>query len=119
MVFYQPPWYAKVLSWNEIEEKYLNLGKEFFPFYELVKHIQQSDASKRLFAYTYMHKLVISIYEEIDPLLETLHIEYDWQNEKWFFSYYANPFKDPEFERTYPKEKGIEKFDSFLKKIRW
>ena len=44
---------------------------------ELVRHIKSSDLSKRLFAYTSLDKLVISIYDTIEPNREALHISFD------------------------------------------
>lgn len=86
---------------------------------ELVRDIKNSDLSKRLFAYTSMDKLVIIIYDRIDPCVEALHISFDLESNKWHFEYYAHPFKDPEFVRSYPAEKGMEKFDKFVKMVKW
>jgi hypothetical protein len=41
------------------------------------------------------------------------------QGTKWYFEYYAQPFKAPEFKRTYLADEGIEKLDSFIKMIKW
>ncbi len=66
-----------------------------------------------------MDKLVISIYDPIDYRKEALHITFDLLNRKWNFKYFAMPFQEPEFVRTYDEEKGIGKFDNFIKMIKW
>ena len=66
-----------------------------------------------------MDKLVVGIYDQMDTFKEALHITFDVYNNKWDFKYYAVPFKEPEFVRTYSAEKGIEKFDNFIKMINW
>jgi hypothetical protein len=66
-----------------------------------------------------MYTLVISVYDNIDPRKETLHIIFDLNSNEWHFKYFAVPFKDPEFVRTYPVEIGIDKFDNFLKMTDW
>ena len=86
---------------------------------ELVRHIKGSDVAKRLFAYTSLDKLVISIYEPIDAAREALHIVFERQVQEWSFRYYSKPNKPVEFERDYSAEKGIEKFDSLIKMINW
>ena len=90
----------------------------------LIKHIKQSGLSNRLFAYTSVDKLVISIYEKLDPLKESLHITYDLNSDKWIFEYYGGPLygqseTNPEFYRVYEKSKGIEKLNKFIERIGW
>ena len=86
---------------------------------ELVQHIRTSALATRLYGYSSMDKLVVSIYETIDPRKETLHIKYDLNTYQWHFQYFAKPFEEAEFVRTYPGDKGIEKFDNFVEMIRW
>jgi hypothetical protein len=86
---------------------------------ELIQHIINSGVAGRLFAYSSMDKLVISVYETIDPQKDALHVTFDLAVDKWNFVYYAKPYTEPEFERTYPSAQGIEKFDHFLDMIRW
>lgn len=86
---------------------------------QLVKHIISTKLSDRLFAYTSMHKLVVSIYKPIEWNREALHIEFDVLDNKWHFKYYSKPKEPVEFERNYAPEKGIEKFDAFIKLIKW
>lgn len=117
---YKPPFLAKARPWSDIEQYYFDrFGGQHANLLELVRHIKNSDLSKRLFAFTSMDKLVISIYESVDIFVEALHITFDIQSDKWHFEYYAQPFKDPEFVRTYSADKGIEKFDNFIKMIKW
>ena len=115
------PQTAKTCPWNEIEEHFT---KWFSGVYadniaRLVKHIISSGLSERLFAYTSMDKLVISNYEPIEWNKDALHITFNTYDQKWTFEYYANPFQKAEFVRIYPLEKGIEKFDNFVKMIGW
>ena len=119
-VSYKPLFLAKTSPWSDIEQHYLDcFGGQHSNLLELVRHIKNSDLSKRLFAFTSMDKLVISIYEDLGTFVEALHIIFDIQSDKWYFKYYAQPFKDPEFVRTYSADTGIEKFDNFIKMINW
>ena len=63
--------------------------------------------------------LIISIYENLEYEKEALHITFNSNSNEWHFRYFAVPFKDPEFVRTYTANVGIEKFDSFIKMIKW
>ena len=66
-----------------------------------------------------MDKLIVSIYDQIHTFVETLHITFDIQSDQWNFKYYARPFQNLEFVRKYSADKGIEKFDNFIKMINW
>jgi hypothetical protein len=92
---------------------------------ELVQHIISSGASSRLFAFTSLDRLNVSSYEPLEKS-EILHIHFDRQNQLFCFDYFAtsNSSKlydqeQPEFQRQYPAEAGIEKFNQFLQWIRW
>ena len=114
------PTLTKAQTWEYIENRFrTNFGGVHLKMAELVHHIRSSDLATRLFAYASMDKLVVSIYENIDYRKEALHITFNLNSNEWNFQYFAVPFKDPEFERVYPCEKGIDKFDNFLKMIRW
>lgn len=115
---YQPR-NTKAQSWDFIEYRFATDFSKYKKMHELVKHIRKSDFARRLFGSTSMDKLVVSIYDPIDYRKEALHINFDIYNDKWHFYYFAMPFQDPEFVRTYPADKGIEKFDNFIKMIRW
>ena len=73
----------------------------------------------RLFAYTSLDNLVIGIYDPMEPDRETLHVKYDNQLQQWLFKYYPKPFEPVEWEKQYPVDKGVEKFDNFIKMIKW
>lgn len=122
---YNPPWWAKAKQWSEINEYFEKyFGGLHTEMIKLIEHIQKSGLSKRLFAYTSMDKLIISIYEDIDPLKESLHITFDLKENHWIFEYFGGPLygqieDKPEFYRVYNKEQGIEKLESFISKIGW
>jgi hypothetical protein len=114
------PWNAKAKTWDNIESGYVEYWEgKHTRLLELVQDIKNTDLSNRLFGSTSMDKLVVSIYDPIDYRKEALHITFDLWNRKWHFEYIAMPFQEPEFVRTYDEEKGIEKFDNFIKMIKW
>jgi hypothetical protein len=111
---------TKYQSWEFIENRFLtDFGNSHFKLIELVKHIRETKLSERLFGSTSMDKLVVGIYEELDYRKETLHITFNLDSSEWNFKYYGMPFQEAEFQRTYSAEKGIEKFDNFIKMINW
>lgn len=114
---------AKAKSWSEIENHYLYLidyGWKHERMLELVRYIRQTDLADRLYGYTSMDKLVISIYNPVEWNREALHISHN-QLDKWTFDYYAlPPSQTPEVSRNYACEQGIEKFKDFIEnKIKW
>ena len=91
----------------------------------LVRHIISSGASNRLFAYTSLDTLKVSNYEPLD-VSEILHIHFDRQKQLFYFDYFSSDSEgklydkeQPEFHRQYPAKVGIEKFDQFLRWVRW
>jgi hypothetical protein len=114
---------SPVKPWDDIENYYLDLvpyGWDSEPLVELVRHIKSSKYSGRIFGGTKMGKLIVSIYEEIiEWNSEALHIEFDTVTQQWHFFFLPQPFGKPEFERYYPREKGIEKFDAVIKLLKW
>ncbi len=109
-------------SWIDVEHHYINLlnyNRELHPMLQLVKHIQVTKASERLFCCTSIDKLVVGIYNPMVWNKEVLHIRFDGQVQVWLFKYYSAPEKPGDFERLYAVEKGIEAFDDFLKLINW
>jgi hypothetical protein len=114
------PWNAKSQSWDFIENRYItDWSGKHIQLLELVRHIKTSDLANRLFGSTSMDKLVVSIFDPLDYRKESLHITFDLCSDKWHFEYHAMPFQDPEFVRTYAADKGFEKFDNFIKMIKW
>ena len=112
---------AAARPWDEIEEHFT---KWFEGVYQnsivlLVKHIRSSGLSQRLFAYTSMDKLVVGIYDPIEWNREALHIEFEVHEQKWWFKYHPKPNEPIEFERQYPANNGIEKFDQFIEMLKW
>ncbi|WP_375415897.1 hypothetical protein [uncultured Hymenobacter sp.] len=87
----------------------------------LVQYIVSSGVSTRLFAYTSHATLKVSIYKSRRSRQEELHIDFDSQEQVFYFDYYATEqvHGQPEFHRKYPVEAGIEKFDQFLRWMRW
>ena len=115
------PTSVKAMSWDEIELHYVDLvrlGWRHEGFVALIKHIKSSALSERLFAYTGMDTLNISIYNPIEWNREVLRIEYDQPSAYWYFTYCSLPFQ-PTLERKYPSNLGIERFDNFIKMIGW
>jgi hypothetical protein len=113
---------AKVQPWSDIEQHYVDLNNhdwQLDPLLQLVRHIIATKLSDRLFAFTSMDKLVVGIYDPMEWNREALHIEFDGQTQKWFFKYYPKPKEAVEFERQYSADKGIEKFDNFIKMLKW
>ena len=111
-----------VEPWNEIEEDFAKFFKGSFndSIVLLIKHIITTGLSSRLFAYRHMFKLIISIYDPIEPNREALHIFFNRDNKQWTFEYYSKPFQTTQtFVRQYEQDKGIEKFDAFIKMINW
>ena len=113
---------AKARPWDDIEEHYADLNKKEWNhdrLLELVRHIKSTGLQERLFAYTSLDKLVISIYDPIESDREALHIDFDRDNQRWSFKYISRPNEKPEFERQYEAALGLEKFDKFISMIKW
>ena len=116
------PQTVNVRPWSDIEQHYLdlnNLGWQLEPLLHLVRHIIATKLSERLFAFTSMDKLVVGIYDPMEWNREAIHIAFDGQSQKWFFKYHPKPNEPLEFERQYPADKGIEKFDNLIKILKW
>ena len=108
--------------WDEIQEYYTKLFKGSYneSIVLLVNHIIATKLSSRLFACTILNRLIISIYDPIEVNRESLHILFDIYTKQWTFEYYSKPFQTTQtFVRKYEQEKGIEKFDAFIKMIGW
>ncbi|WBA43352.1 hypothetical protein [Hymenobacter canadensis] len=109
-------------SWKSIESHYtdgVRSGRKLEPLLELVQLINASSLSTRLYAFTSVDKLIISIYPDIKLDREALHIVFDYYKQKWEFKYFAKSYQKPEFVRYYPAEAVLEKFEQFISMIRW
>jgi hypothetical protein len=87
----------------------------------LTQHIISSGAADRLFAYTSHATLKIGVYASRVANAEELIIDFDTQEKAFHFQYYARPVlrEQPEFDRKYASEVINDKFDQFLRWIRW
>ena len=85
----------------------------------LVKFIQNNHMDQRLFAYTSMHKLVVTIYNPPEWNRESLHIEFNTNSKRWHFEYRPKPFEAIEMERYCPEEEGINKFCKYIEWLKW
>jgi hypothetical protein len=118
----QKPQTAEARPWDEIEGHYIELNRQGWGhdrLLELVRHIKATGLVDRLYAYTSMDKLVVSIYDPVEWNREALHIEFDRHSQRWDFKYISRPNEKPEFERQYSAELGLEKFDKFVLMIKW
>lgn len=114
---------TKHQSWDLIVNHYESLiqhGWKVESILELVRYIA-SDYSNRLFAFTSLDKLIVSIYENIDMQSEALLVEYDRQLKKFSFAYFGgrSASSQPAWQKVYNPEDGIKKFDAFIKMINW
>jgi len=85
----------------------------------LVKFIRNNGFDKRLFAYTSLDRLVITIYDPPVSNKESLLIKFDEVDRKWHFEYRSTPHIPAEMDRYYPEEQGIDKFCQFTKLLKW
>ncbi|TGD79875.1 hypothetical protein [Hymenobacter wooponensis] len=107
--------------WSDIEAHYLHWeeGKELL---NVVRYWRANGTAERLYAYTSMYWLVVSLYEQIEPHREALHIRREHtatDGYQWELTYYARPDLEAEFVRRYPAGTLREKLDTFLHNIRW
>jgi hypothetical protein len=116
------PHLAKTVSWNEIENRYkelVSLGLEFDGMLSLVNHIRQSNLAERLYAYTSMHTLIVTIYDIAEWHREELHIEYNVYSKAWRFIYYSRPDQPAEKEEHYEGVQGIDIFLKYIELLKW
>lgn len=112
---------AMAVNWNDIRTRYVDLVAHNWPLQsmvDLVNHIIHSGISNRVYAYTSMDKLVISIYEDLEYNREALHIQY-LNPGKVHFEYFPKPFERSEGDRIYPEAEIIKKFDRYIELLRW
>jgi hypothetical protein len=116
------PQTAKIVPWEEIEKRYIDLisnGLKLESILALVQFIRTNQLDKRLFAYTSMAKLVITIYNPAEWNRESFHIQFNPHSKKWHFEYYPRPYDPTEAERYYPEEEGINKFCRYIELLKW
>lgn len=109
-------------SWKTIEGFYAELamsGHQIEPLLELVKCIRETELQHRLYGFTSMTRLIISIYEELEWEREALHVAFNPATREWHFTYYAKPFRPAEYERVYAEALGIEKFRQVIRYLCW
>jgi hypothetical protein len=107
--------HSKAKTWDYIASSFKD-NREMF---SLIQHIISSGLSNRLYGVISLDRLILSIYDQIEIHREALHVRFDIASEKWEFKYFSVPYKPPEFERSYERDKGIEKFNAFIKMINW
>ncbi|TFF35204.1 hypothetical protein [Mucilaginibacter psychrotolerans] len=108
--------------WEGIEAFFRDLlanGWALMPMVDLIMHITGTKLHERLFAYTSLDTLATSIYNPIEFGRETLRIKFNRHLQQWHFSYSPKQFEPAEFDRTYAADKGIEKFDNFIRMMKW
>jgi hypothetical protein len=114
------PWHVKAREWEDLKEYFL--AKECYEMLPLIEHIEKSGAGDRLFGTTALqhnNTLIMGVYDPINTKKEALHIHLDLTQKQWVFRYFHEQTPEPNFERTYAVEKGIEKFDQVLRMVRW
>src|SRR4051812_27848456 len=113
----------KIIPWEDIEKYYQNLishGWMLENMVSLIQFIRNNNYDKRLFGYIVsLEKLVITIYNPAELHRESLYIEFNRQNRRWHFEYFAKPYEREEAERYCDEEDGIKKFLQYIKWLNW
>ena len=113
---------VQIRPWEEIEKSYIDLvshGFDFDSILGLIKFIRNNSFEDRLFGYTSLEKLIITIYNPAEWHRESLHVGFDRHTKRWQFEYYSKPGEPIGFERYYSEEIGLEKFSQFIEWIKW
>jgi hypothetical protein len=113
---------ATVKSWDYIIDFYKGAVKNGLNqtlMLNLVSDIASNKVSEKLFPRISLLRLVISIYEPIEPFRESIHIEFDPIANLFKFTYYSLPFQDPTFVRLYSPKDATTKFFQFIEWINW
>lgn len=109
-------------DWDHLESFFVWLTKTSFdqqPIVDLIRHIRSAYAKDRFFAYRSMHTLVVTINNPVEHNRDCLRIDYDAEQKTLHFAYFGSPFRSAEFERSYKPSQAVEKFDHFVRMIRW
>jgi hypothetical protein len=102
------PQYAKIVPWEKIEERFTDLsesGSVLECMLALVKFIRNNGYANRLYEYTSMHKLIVTIYDPAEWNRESLHIEIYHNSRQWYFQYFSHFEKLSEVQRSYPEDR--------------
>ena len=116
------PLIAKIVSWDEIEKRYADLvlhGLHFHNMIRLIQHVKNNGVNKRLFAYTSMHKLVVTIYDPAEVNREALHIELNPHTMRWCFEYRPKPYEPVEMTRYCDDDELITRFSRYVEMLKW
>ncbi|MFL5789448.1 MAG: hypothetical protein ACJ748_15415 [Flavisolibacter sp.] len=105
-------------NWDYIENDFTK-PEYYSNILRLIKFIKSSGLSNRVYGVKSLDKLILSKYNPIDVHKEALHINFDPITNKWHFQHYSAPLNDPDFDHKYELHKGIEKFQEFVKMIKW
>ena len=109
------PWDSIIDFYEELRLK----GIDQTPMLALAHHIKSTMLSERLFAYTSLMSLVISIYDPVEQFREALHINFGQMDRKIHFKYYSLPFTKPTFVRQCNEDEIITRFDNFITSVKW
>jgi|GEM_PF-3956247 len=113
----------EAIKWDEIKSTYTAMIAHGWPLEEILPVLNyitdDSNLGERVFAYTSLDKLVISIYHPIEPDRESLHIKFDQSKRVWEFKYYPVPYQPVEHERAYPGNLLLEKFKNYISRLNW
>jgi len=112
---------VKAVPWNEIRSHYVQLVNHGWLYEEmigLIDFITTGELGARLYAYTSIDKLVLSIYENITPAQEVLSIYFDRGAGMWNFQYQPEQFAKAEHERQY-KDDLIGHFQNYITLLKW
>jgi len=113
---------VKIVPWEEIEDRYKDLIAHNWlvePMLNLVQFIINNGYDQKLYGYTSLDRLVITIYDPAESHRESLHIQFNQHTRQWHFEYHSKPYERVEKERYYTEEQGIEKFCQFIEWLKW
>ncbi|QKG53627.1 hypothetical protein [Hymenobacter sp. BRD67] len=109
-------------SWDSIESHFVDLNSQGWHQEELlalVQHIKGTSLAQRVFAVTSLDELVISKYTPFAIHHEVVRVRYDRSQQAFLFNYLLEQLPEPEVQRKYPAELGIEKFNLFMRWLNW
>jgi len=95
------------------------LGFPYESMLALIRFIRKGNLDKKLFAYTSMHNLVVTIYNPAELGRETLHITLNVNNMRWRFEYRPKPFEPSEMIRYCDDDELIVTFYKYINRLKW